>query len=124
MRAVQNLFEQDWLRGALYTVMAIGVAATALGAWQFVAAEMGLRNNSAYQVRNEEITIETPTQQTLLFQSDLERRELQADRWSAIIVGGAGIALLSFGWMLLNVTNDVQSRLKEKVVTTQADAAA
>jgi hypothetical protein len=122
MRALQTLFEQDWLKGVLYTVIAIGTLALALGAWQFVAAEIGLRNNNAYQLRDEEITIETPTQQTLLFQSDVERRGLEAQRWSAIITGGAGLAVMAFGWMLLNVANDVRSRREGKITSAKPDA--
>lgn len=115
MRILQNLFEQDWLRGVLYTIIAMGLIATLFGGWRLVATEFELRDNMAYQRRNDEITIETPTEQQLLFLSDMERRQLQRDRWSGMIVTGAGLVVLSVGWMGLNVSNALRDKKPDVV---------
>ncbi len=98
----------DWVRGAIIAFILIGIVLVVLGVVQFVSTSIALDNNLAYQVRTGEqpATAGSNTEARGLVASDLERRDLVQERYNALIMGGAGLILLSIGWIGFDVARN------------------
>lgn len=112
MAILRRAFSQEWVKGVAYTLLALGIAWMLYSTWQFGTTEIALRGNRAYQIHQsgEEISPQTPTEQSLLVASDMERRKLEGERWNAVMAIGGGLIVLSVGWGILNLHTDLHDQ--------------
>lgn len=111
----------DWIRGVIIAFILIGIVLVVLGVVQFVSTSIALDNNLAYQVRTGEqpATAGSNTEARGLVASDLERRDLVQERYNALIIGGAGLVLLSIGWIGFDVARN-RRKLNEQAPSSAA----
>ena len=108
-----KFLHEDWFRGVLYTVLAIGTAALIFAAWQYISAAQQLQNNIAQQLQSETgITLESVDEARGLMAADLERRDLAQQQFQAMMTGGAGLVIISLGWLTLNYLRQRTVRTK------------
>lgn len=89
----------------LFTAIAVGVLMAAVGGLRYIELSGRLSANEAVQIRQsgEEVTVENNSQARGLVAADLERRRLTEERFNMMVVGGAGLALIGFGWLAMDI---------------------
>ena len=115
------MLTHERLQPLLIAILIIGVLLIVGAAIFFVHTSIRIENNIAYQIQSndEEINPETTNEARGLVAADIERRELGQQRNLAIMFGGIGIALLGFGWLVLDFS---RSRQKKKALETSVAA--
>jgi hypothetical protein len=98
---LERLVNAEWMKPALYALLIIGIAALVFGVFRFLEATVNMQNNLAYQIQasDQEIDPQSEGEAMQLMSADLERRALDRQRDQALIVAGAGLALISLGWL-------------------------
>ena len=96
-----RILEHESTRSVLLALCIVAVLLIAFGGWQFLDASLRLQDNPAYQAQmsDEAISLESEVQAQGLLAAGLEYRRLLAQRNTALMIGGAGLALLALGWI-------------------------
>ncbi len=122
MKTFMRIFDREWFRGVVMTIMVLGIVIALLGVWQYSSASQALAANPAQQLAEEQAadeeaveTIETQAEGRMLLASDIERRQLQADQYYAMITAGIGLAVLAIGWIGLDVARSRRQRVTSDV---------
>lgn len=107
-----KLLDQSWFGGFVSAIIVVGILITLVAAFQYVDANNALQDNIAYQTRNQEVQLESQAQATSLMSADIERRELEAQKDDALIIGGVGLVVIAVGWIFLDFSRG-HARKKE-----------
>lgn len=96
-----RILEHESTRSVLLALCIVAVLLIAFGGWQFLDASLRIQDNPAYQAQmsDEAISLESEVQAQGLLAAGLEYRRLLAQRNTALMIGGAGLALLALGWI-------------------------
>ena len=96
-----RILEHESTRRVLLALAIVAVLLIAFGGWQFLDASLRIQDNPAYQAQmsDEAISLESEVQAQGLLAAGLEYRRLLAQRNTALMIGGAGLALLALGWI-------------------------
>jgi len=103
----------DLLQRGLSVIVIAGILLALFGAYQFIDGTIKLGSNEAAQIQANggEIDPQSMSEARGLMTSDLERRDLEMQRYNGMMVGGVGIVIISLGWLI----NDfVKSRRKKE----------
>lgn len=86
---------------ALLGILLIGLGIGLYGAYQYVDAELKLRDNRAEQLieSGEEVEVNSFNEGYELFESSVERDELHDQRANALPFIGVGVAIIGVGWL-------------------------
>lgn len=98
---MRGIFSGEIIEKLLFSAIVIGIALAAFAAYRYLDIGNQLAGNMAAQIHEEggEVALESKAQAHNLMASDLTRRRLQSERFTMMIVGGAGLALLGLGWL-------------------------
>lgn len=109
-----------------FTMIVVGILASAFGAIKYFDISNQIANNEAAQIRAEggEVAIESKSDARGLMAADLELRDLIRERSNMIVVGGIGLALLGGGWFLMDMSRARRNRKREVEAPTQSVAEA
>lgn len=96
-----RILEHESTRSVLLALCIVAVLLIAFGGWQFLDASLRIQDNPAHQAQmsDEAISLESEVQAQGLLAAGLEYRRLLAQRNTALMIGGAGLALLALGWI-------------------------
>jgi hypothetical protein len=86
---------------AILGIVVLGLGIGLYGAYQYVDAELKLRDNRAEQLieSGEEVEVNSFNEGYELFESSVERDELHDQRADALPFIGVGIAIIGVGWL-------------------------
>lgn len=103
----------EQIRPFMLAFIIVGIMALLFGGYRFVDSATRIQNNAAFQAKNGVQTISPENQAgaQVLFAAGAEYRDLLGERNEAIIFIGAGLVLLSLGWL----GNDI-IRSRHKVI--------
>lgn len=121
---MSKYLNSELLERLFFTMIVIGILASAIGAIRYFDLSNQIANNAAAQIRAEgtEVSVENTNEGYSLMTSDLELRRLIRDRSNMIMVGGVGLALIGAGWLLTDLTRS--RRKKDADAPTQSVAEA
>lgn len=91
------------LRAVLLTLMALGLLLLLSALWRYFSAAHELQGNLAHIVRSGQLTPAAGSQTRALLAADIARRALLAQQFHALMAAGAGLVLLSLGWLGVNL---------------------
>lgn len=105
-----------------FTVIVLGILASAVGAIRYLDLSNQIANNTAAKIREEgvEVSVENTNEGYSLMSSDLELRRLVRERSNMIMVGGIGLALIGAGWILTDITRSRRKKDDKTVVQSTA----
>lgn len=108
-----SFLDKDWFRGIVFALIIIGAVAGLFAAQQFIDVSMRIQNNASYLAKNSETPLElqSDAEAQMLMAADVEYRRLLLQRDNALIIGGAGLAILALGW----IGNDFVRARRRKV---------
>jgi hypothetical protein len=98
---VERLVKAEWIKPTLYALLIIGIAALLFGAFRFLEATVNIQNNMAHQIQSsgQQVDPQSESEAMQLMSADLERRAFDRQRDQALIIAGAGLALIALGWL-------------------------
>ncbi|MCQ3929882.1 MAG: hypothetical protein DPW16_05450 [Chloroflexi bacterium] len=87
--------------GILVTIILLGFAIGGYGVYQYVDAELKLRDNEAEKLidSGQEVEVNNFNEGYELFKATVERDELRDQRADALPYMGVGMAVVSVGWL-------------------------
>ena len=109
---MRNLLGAEWLRGVLFTLVALGLLLALIAAWRYVSADRELEGNLAQVIRSSQpdVNPQTVNEAQGLVGADIARRDLLAQQFNAMMLGGGGLVLFSLGWLGLNLARTLRRR--------------
>ena len=118
---MRNLLGAEWLRGVLFALVALGLLMALLAAWRYVSADRELEGNLAQVIRSSQLNVSPQTVNDAqgLVGADIARRDLLAQQFNALMLGGGGLVLLSLGWLGLNLARTLRRR--ESLVSSKEE---
>ncbi len=102
----------DWLRGIFTVLVVAGLLIAGYAAWRYFDADRELQGNVAQVIlsRQQAVSAGSSGEVQGLVGADVARRELLPQQYDVLMLGGGGLALLSLGWLGLNLTRHLCSR--------------
>lgn len=103
---MRKLLTAELFERLLFTAIAVGVLMAAVGGLRYIELSGRLSANESVRIRQsgEEVTVETNSQARGLVAADLERRQLEEERFNMMTLGGFGLALIGLGWLAADIT--------------------
>lgn len=113
MTFFNRLVQQEWFRAIALAFVMIGVALSLFSAARYVDLSFRIAGNASFQVRQAggKAALETQTDARMLMAADLQLRELDSERNTALIAGGAGLVILAIGWLGYDLSRTQRQRL-------------
>lgn len=98
---MRRFFGSELMGRLLFSAIALGLLLAAGGAIRYFMLANQLSDNAAARIHQEggQVEIESKSQAQGLMAADIERRRLVAEQFNMMILGGLGLALLSLGWL-------------------------
>jgi uncharacterized membrane protein YidH (DUF202 family) len=101
MAFFNRFVHQEWFRSLALAIVIIGVALSLFSAARYADLSFRIAGNASFQVRQAggQAALQTETDARMLMSADLQLRELESDRNTALIAGGIGLVILAVGWL-------------------------
>ncbi len=123
---MRNLLNTELIDRLLFTAMIVGLVMAVVAVLRYVDISNQLSGNLAAQIHQDggEVAIESNAQAQGLMAADIKRRELVTDQYNMMVVGGAGLALLGFGWLGADILRGRRRKsvTKDKAADSASDA--
>lgn len=102
----------DWLRGVFTALVVVGLLTAGYAAWRYLDADRELQGNVAQIILGRQQAVSPGSSREVqgLVGADVARRELLAQQYEVLMLGGGGLVILSLGWLGLNLTPYLRSR--------------
>lgn len=99
---MQRLLKNDNFKPLMLALIMLGIVALALGLYRFIDLSQQLQNNLAYQLQSgggQSMNIQTQADAQMLIGASVQMQRLTGQRSEAVVLIGAGVALIALGWL-------------------------
>ena len=102
----------DWLRGVFTVLLVAGLLIAGYATWRYLDADRELQGNVAQVILSRQLAPGPGSSGEVrgLVGADVARRELLSQQYEVLMLGGAGLVILSLGWLGLILTPYLRSR--------------
>ena len=101
MLILRHLAGAQWLCTLLFVMLALGLLLVLYAAWRYFSIGQELQGNLAQAIHSGQLNADpqSSTEAVGLVGADMTHRALLAQQFHALMAGGAGLVLLSLGWL-------------------------
>ncbi len=95
------MFKRENLKPVVISLLLLGILALVLGVGWFAQTSLARENNAAYKAKQAQAAVAVPDESAAyaLMSADMELRDIERNRYFAVILIGAGVILISAGWL-------------------------